>query len=149
MHPLILVLFAVMLGAVGQILLKQGMGGLDISGAIGAKLTGILKAMLQPYVLAGLCCYVISTLFWLLVLTTQELSYVYPMIAIGYVLVTILSVIFLREHVPPLRWVSLGVICLGVAMLATLGVKKNNSESAIIEPSDTQITQPNSDATTR
>ena len=120
-HPLLLVLIAVSLGAVGQVFLKHGMGGVSISGSIVEKAIRLLHAILTPYVFIGILLYVISTLFWLVVLTTEKLSYVYPMIAVGYVLTTMLSLLFLHERVKPLGWLSLFVICLGVAMLAVLG----------------------------
>jgi len=135
-HPLLLVFIAVALGAVGQICLKQGMGGMRISGPLPQKLVGLVSAIFTPYVFCGLFLYAVSTLFWLTVLTTQELSYVYPMIAVGYVVVTVLSLVFLHEQVSPLRWLSLFIICVGVAMLALLGANRSqpgahNSGSSI------------------
>lgn len=120
-HPLILVLIALTLGAVGQLLLKQGISGINISGTIFQQLMTLFRAVFTPFVFFGIMMYAISALFWLKVLSTQELSYVYPMIAVSYVTVTILSIIFLHEHVSPMRWIALFIICLGVAMLAIWG----------------------------
>ena len=121
--PLVLVFTAVILGAIGQVLLKKGMTGLGASG-----LVALLSALLTPYVFLGLLVYALSTLIWLKVLSTQELSYVYPMIAAGYVIVTILSALLLHERISPMRGLSLAVICLGVAMLAIWG--SNRKEAA-------------------
>ncbi|NIM05743.1 MAG: EamA family transporter [Armatimonadetes bacterium] len=129
-HPLLLVLIAVTLGAVGQIMLKQGMGGTGVSGSIGQQGRILFRAILTPYVLFGLMLYGISALFWLKVLSTQELSYVYPMIAVSYVIVTVLSIIFLREQISPMRWVALLVICAGVAMLALWGANKAQAQES-------------------
>jgi drug/metabolite transporter (DMT)-like permease len=55
--------------------------------------------MANPYVLAGLACYVISTFFWLLILSKVRLSVAYPMISMAYIVVVILSAVVLKEHV--------------------------------------------------
>ena len=128
-HPLFLVLIAVSLGSVGQVFLKTGMGGTSITGSFAEKGMELLRAIINPYVLIGLSLYVISTLFWLVVLSTQKLSYVYPMIAVGYVLTTMLSFVILHERVKPLGWLALLVICLGVAMLAVLGGDQASSKT--------------------
>ncbi len=148
MHPLLLVLIAVALGAVGQIFLKQGMGGMKLSGAGAQRVLSLLAAILKPAVFTGLLLYAISTLFWLTVLTTQQLSYVYPMIAVGYVLVTVLSVLFLREQVSALRWLSLLVICAGVAMLAVWGGNHSGSKVQSLE-SGVQTPAQHMDSTNR
>jgi drug/metabolite transporter (DMT)-like permease len=145
-HPLVLVLIAVSLGAAGQILLKQGMGGVEITGPLGRQGRILLRAILTPYVFLGITLYAVSTLFWLKVLTTQELSYVYPMIAVSYVMVTILSIIFLQERVNPMRWLALVVICAGVAMLAIWG--NNKAKSGETKAPTAEVQSPQSDART-
>lgn len=129
-HPLLLVLIAISLAAVAQICFKIGMGGAAIAGAPGKQAFILLRAVFTPFVFVGLTLYVISTVLWLKLLSTQELSYIYPMIALSYVLVTILSIVILKEQVPPLRWLALLVICLGVAMLAILGKNPQAKVSA-------------------
>jgi multidrug transporter EmrE-like cation transporter len=137
-HPLVLVLIAVSLGAIGQILLKQGVGGVSLSGGAVDQVRTLFSHLFLPRPTAffGLVFYVISTVFWLKVLTTQELSYVYPMIAVSYAMVTMLAIMFLHEHVPPLRWVALSVICLGVVMLAILGGPSAKQDKAKAQTTD-------------
>jgi uncharacterized membrane protein len=133
-HPLLMVLIAISLAAVAQILFKTGMTGAALSGAPGEQTRTILRAVFTPMVFSGLFLYGVSTLLWLKLLSTQELSYIYPMIAVSYVMVTLLSIIFLKEQVPPLRWLALLVICLGVAMLAILGKNPRTQTSAAPAP---------------
>lgn len=120
-HPLLLVLIAISIGAIAQILLKKGMTGIILLGP-----ASLIAAVFTPYVFVGLALYAFSTLFWLKVLSTQELSYVYPMIAVSYVIVAVLSAFFLHEKISLMRGLSLAVICAGVAMLATLGANKTS-----------------------
>ena len=114
LHPLALVAFSVLLGAVGQILLKHGMSSVNGTGLLGLLRAGILN----PAVLLGIFLYGISLVFWLNVLHTQELSYVYPMIAVGYVLVSLMSWWLFQDHVSALRGAGILLICVGVAFVA-------------------------------
>jgi len=114
-QPLVQILTAVILGAVGQILLKDGVKtvfpeGVSISLAV-------FNAFLNLKVLLGFMLYGVSSLLWLMVLSKRDLSYAYPMIAAGYVVVVFLSWLVFKEHVPTLRIAGLVLICLGVAIV--------------------------------
>ena len=59
-----------------------------------------------------------STVLWIYSLSRVNLSYAYPMVALGYVLVCVFSVLLFKETMPTLRIAGLGVIILGVIMIA-------------------------------
>ena len=92
---------AITLGSFGQIFMKLGLGKHGIaSGATPLQtILNIIIAMLTPKVLTGLCLYVVSTFFWLLVLSKVRLSVAYPMISMSYILVVILSSMILHERI--------------------------------------------------
>lgn len=114
-HPLLLVAIAVTLGAFGQVALKHGM---SLIGGDGSALLKAIHGIITPYVLLGLSLYVFSTVIWLAVLATEELSYVYPMIATGYLLVSFLAWVFFREQISSWRIIGVVMICMGVAFVA-------------------------------
>lgn len=119
-NPLILLLISVTLGSVGQLVLKHGIGkigGLHGGPGIAGMLAGAVKAIFTPYVFLGFAFYGLSSLLWLNVLSQVKLSTAYPMIAVGYVLVVILSAVFLREKVNPITVAGLVFICLGVSLI--------------------------------
>lgn len=118
-HPLVLVLIAVALGAFGQVSLKYGVGLLKDFGPLGGgTILSLVRAIFTPYVFFGFLLYGISSLFWLFVLQQKELSYLYPMIAVGYVLVVFLSWRFFGDHVGWLRVAGVALICAGVVLVA-------------------------------
>lgn len=125
MRPWIIALFlliAISLGAFGQISLKHGMKQFGSLGAPGVGLVAnVIRAIFTPYVLLGLALYAISSCFWLVVLSSWNLSYAYPMIAISYVLVVLLSRLFFREHVMPLQWLGIAFMCTGLVLVARFG----------------------------
>jgi len=119
MHPQImrfgLIFSAIFLAAFGQIILKIGM---EKNGQMNFAIGNFIRTFSNPVVLGGLAFYGISLIIWLVVLSREELSFVYPMVAFAYIITTILAVIFLHESVPPLRWFGLSMIIIGIICIA-------------------------------
>lgn len=113
MPPLLGLLLSVALGALAQVLLKLGVaqGGYTLS------LPYILGILTRPQILFGISCFVVSFFLWLRVLAVYELSYAYPLVSLGYVLVTLSSWLFLGESLPPSRIVGLVFILLGIILV--------------------------------
>lgn len=119
MKQIILLLITVGLNVAGQFLMKQGMSQVGvIGGSLNVMAGSLLKAFLNPYVIGGVGAYGFSSIFWLILLSRVELSYAYPALSLGYVLVTLVSAFLLAETVSPLRWLSVAVICVGVILLS-------------------------------
>ncbi len=119
MLTLILILIPTITGVAGQLLLKVGMsqlGALEIS--VAALPSLIMRIIMSPYIIVGLTIYFGGVFFWLLALNRADLSYVYPFASLSYVLITLASWLLLHEAVPPLRWIGLVVICVGVMLVA-------------------------------
>ncbi len=118
-NRLILIFTPIIIAAAGQLILKVGMNNI---GMVDLKKIGILNYLLKiiqnPQVMIGLLFYGISALLWLIVLSKEELSLVYPMVAFSYVITVILSMLILKEAIPPLRWLGLSIICLGIFLIA-------------------------------
>jgi drug/metabolite transporter (DMT)-like permease len=72
---------------------------------------------MNPYVLAGVASYGFSTIFWLVLLSRVELSYAYPALSMGYVLITLVSALLLGEQVSAMRWAGVFVIVAGVILV--------------------------------
>lgn len=110
-----LIFFSIGLAAVGQLILKMGMNKI---GQISLNFSNMLTTFTNPLVLAGLFCYGLSLITWLVVLSRENLSFVYPMVAFSYVVTTILARTVLGEEVPLFRWVGLGFIMTGIIFVA-------------------------------
>jgi multidrug transporter EmrE-like cation transporter len=119
MKQIILLLMTVGLNVTGQYLMKQGMGSVGaIGGTMAAMTGGLLKAFVNPYVLSGVGAYGVSSIFWLVLLSRVDLSYAYPALSIGYILVTLIGAFLLGENVSGLRWAAVLIICFGVVLLS-------------------------------
>ena len=102
----------------GQLLLKKGMnslGALDFSIGIFSVFFSIFT---NPFVFFGVMFFVASSFFWLLALSKAHLSYAFPILSLGYVIVFVLSWVFFGEQISLLRTLGLVTIVGGVLMLA-------------------------------
>ena len=104
---LLLLLFAVIAAATGQLMLKHGMTGVaETVNRDGGSV--LLRAATAPWVIGGLAVFGISALAWLTTLSRVPLSVAYPFNALGLLIVVGSSVVVLHEKVSPLAW--LGVL---------------------------------------
>ncbi len=76
-------------------------------------------ALFSPELLAAIGCLLVGTALWLLVLYSMDVSRAFPFLSLGTVLVVGASRVFLGEPVPPRRWIGVGLIALGIALVAT------------------------------
>ena len=111
------------LGAAAQMLIKRGTTMMPplydpTGGTVMAQAPLIAwKILTNVPLFFGLACYGISTMLLVLALRYGELSVLYPIIALTYVWVTMLSVGFLGETLNPYKVVGLMFIVAGVAVL--------------------------------
>lgn len=119
MKQIVLLLITVGLNVTGQFLMKQGMSQVgQIGGSIPQMATQVFSAFLNPYVIGGVGAYGFSSIFWLILLSRVDLSYAYPALSLGYVLVTLVGVWLLGEQVSMQRWLAVSIICVGVILLS-------------------------------
>ena len=110
-----LILLGVLLNAAAQLCLKQGMRQVGHFAFTVSNLFPIgFKVALNPFVFAGLTCYVVSVVVWLLALSRVEVSYAYPLLSVGYIVTAFAGQLFFGEALGPMRWAGILVICLGV-----------------------------------
>ena len=105
----LLVFICTIFGAAAQILMKMGSSHLDHF--------SVMKVLTNPPLLAGYALYGINTLLLMLALRDGELSKLYPIIALTYVWVTVLSMYFFQEALTFGKAAGIAVIVAGVSVL--------------------------------
>lgn len=119
MKSALMVLVPVFIGVVGQLFLKTGMlqiGQFAINGPV--LISTFLKVATNFAVLFGLLLYAVSAVLWLIVLSRMELSFAYPLLSVGYILVLLCSWFFFKESISIVRWAGVLVICFGVFLIS-------------------------------
>ena len=99
----------------GHLLIKSGLGSAAFTAASGPIWMRVLHCALQPEVAAGLLVYMLGSLCWMIAVAQQEISFLYPLSSINYVLVVFASSMFFHES-PSLRRLS-GVALIVVGMV--------------------------------
>ena len=110
MYALIFLFTAILFAAIGQILMKHGLnsvGGVSLSGLFA---NGVFT---NYYVLGGIFLYFLSLFAWLTALSRLDVSYMYPLVSIGYVLTALFALIFLKENITLFRWIGIFFIVVG------------------------------------
>jgi len=116
MQNFLLILANIVLAVSGQLFIKQGMN--KVGSFSGAPLSQFfIKAFSSPLVIIGLVLYVISAAIWVMVLSKVDLSFAYPMLSLGYVLILIFSAIYLGETISILRIVGVLLIIAGIIFI--------------------------------
>jgi len=110
-----LIILGVLLNACAQITIKQGMRTIGLFSFSMANIIPVgIKVALSPFIIAGLFCYAISVVVWLLVLSRVEVTYAYPFLSVGYIVTAIVGYILLGENMDFTRWLGIFIICIGV-----------------------------------
>ncbi len=116
---LALILTGVMLNAAAQLLLKAGARAIsDVAFSFANSATLIERIALNPPILGGLACYVVSVGFWILALSRVDVSVAYPMLSVGYVVNALAAWLLFSEALTTSRMAGIGIIILGVWLVA-------------------------------
>ena len=111
---LALVFCCTLFGAAAQILIKVGANTLAPNPSVADMIVRIFTHF--PLFL-GYAFYGISTILLVLALRHGELSILYPVIALTFVWVTILSIVIFHDSVNPLKFLGIAIIISGVSIL--------------------------------
>jgi multidrug transporter EmrE-like cation transporter len=113
-----LVLAGVLLNAAAQLLLKAGTNRI---GAFSFALENVVpigaRIASSPHVLAGLACYVVSVVVWILALSRVQVSVAYPMLSIGYIVNALAAWALFGESLTAQKLVGIGFIVVGVVLV--------------------------------
>ena len=114
-----LLMLGVLLNATAQLLLKAGTNAIGQFEFSAGNLVPVgLKLALEPHILGGMLCYVISLIVWIMGLSRVEVSIAYPMLSVGYVLNAVAAWYLFGEAVSVTRLTGIGVIIIGVYIVA-------------------------------
>ena len=102
---------SIVLSSCAQISLKHGLNMQKTK-------TPSSAARFSPWLLAWLIAFAVATYLWIVALKGLDLSYAYPLLALGYVLVTALAAAFLHEKVSRTQWIAVAIIATGAAFVA-------------------------------
>jgi multidrug transporter EmrE-like cation transporter len=114
-----LILTGVLLNALAQLLLKAGTNAVGHFEFTAANIVPVgTKLALNPSILGGMVCYVVSLVVWIMGLSRVEVSVAYPMLSIGYLINAAAAWYFFGESLGAMRLTGIGFIIVGVFLVA-------------------------------
>jgi len=114
-----LILTGVLLNAAAQLLLKAGTNAVGHFEFTAANIVPVgTRLALEPHILGGLACYVVSVVVWILGLSRVEVSIAYPMLSIGYIVNALAAWYLFGESLTAQKLVGIGFIIVGVFLVS-------------------------------
>jgi len=118
------VLGSVLLATTGHLMIKAG---LIVAARVitlqASTLSRLVHYFSQPWVLLGLAIYGIGTALWVFAVSKRDISHVFPITALNYVLIILGGKFLFSEIIPLRRWLGVAVVIIGVAMMQSAGRK--------------------------
>ena len=121
MNPIsfLCIVIGVLLNACAQLLLKAGVNAVGHFEFSRENILPVgLKIATQWPIIGGLTCYVFSVGVWILGLSRVDVSIAYPMLSLGYVVNAFAAWYLFGEVLSMQRLIGIGIILIGVAVLA-------------------------------
>ena len=117
-RSVLIVVACTLIGAAAQVLIKLGAAQLSHASLIAT----FLSIFTVPTLFFGYCLYGLFAVMMVYALRHGELSILYPVIALTFVWVSILSAMIFHEVMNPIKIAGIAIIIAGVAVLG-LGSK--------------------------
>ena len=116
----LLVLMAEIFGAVGQTLFKKSTNTIEVHSLkdVGTIVRFLLDILAKPYIWVGFLCISGGLVMWLIALAQGDLSLVYPISSMQYILILISAHVFLQERVDAMKLIGTFLVVCGIILVA-------------------------------
>jgi drug/metabolite transporter (DMT)-like permease len=127
---ILIVLIALVFEAIGVVFLSSGLNQIGEPKAINASeiLSLLKRGATNKNILTGVFFEAIFFGFLLYLLSQQDVSIVWPLTALGFVITSLAARMFLKEEISGVRWAGICLIVLGAGLVTWSG-KQKESES--------------------
>jgi multidrug transporter EmrE-like cation transporter len=116
---LALILAGVALNAAAQLLLKAGTNAVGQFAFTADNIVPVgTRLAFEPHILAGVTCYVVSLVVWIMGLSRVEVSIAYPMLSLGYLINALAAWYLFGESLSAMRLAGIAFIIVGVFVIA-------------------------------
>lgn len=124
--------------AIGVVFLSKGLKQIgEVKQVNAAEIWRIVKAGgTNPSILLGVALEAAFFVALLVLLSRSDVSFIWPLTAMGFVLTTLTAKFLLQEEIPPMRWLGVLLIMLGAGLITwTEKAKERERKPAEAQPS--------------
>jgi multidrug transporter EmrE-like cation transporter len=118
LNPYLLIFVGALLDTTGEVLLSKGSRIVANNPDLTTGFFAFLGPLHSMWTWIGIVSYILSLLTWLQVLRFVPLSIAFPLVNVVHVLVPWAAHTFLHEVVPPRLWAGIGLIFVGILVIA-------------------------------
>ena len=120
LFSIIMVAICIIGAGLGQVLLKTGVNQLgNVTGFSDFfQMRTFLKIITNPYIIIAFACYVLIVFLWLGAMANMNISFLFPLSSLAYLVTAIAAWLLLKEAVSPLHWIGIGLIIGGCILIA-------------------------------
>jgi len=117
---LLILLIGLVFEAAGVVLLKKGINQIgEVHKIVPAEVARIIKAgATNPTVLLGVFFEALFFACLLILMSKSDITFLWPLTALSFVMTTFAALIFLGEEVSPVRWAGVVFIMIGAALIS-------------------------------
>jgi uncharacterized membrane protein len=101
----------------GHLLIKAGLNAATLAMSPATGISRVVHSVLHPEVVAGLLIYFLGSVCWMIAVAQREISFLYPLSSINYVLVVIISYVMFAEAISLQRASGVALIVLGMILM--------------------------------
>ena len=117
-----IIVLSIFMSSTAHIFLKKGMMVYAINTVKSGDIISLVWAVgTNPWVVGGMFLHVTALVVWLWALSKVDISFAYPFLALGYILVSAMAWFWLGEELSPIRILGMGIIIIGILVLARAG----------------------------
>jgi drug/metabolite transporter (DMT)-like permease len=117
---LLILLIGLVFEATGVVLLKKGITKVgEVKSVSVAEIVRVVKAgITSPFVLLGVFFEALFFGCLLILMSESDISFLWPLTALSFVMTTVAALIFLGERVSAVRWAGVVCIMIGAALIS-------------------------------
>jgi len=137
---LLILLIGLVFEATGVVLLKKGINQIgELKRMVPGEVFRIAKSGIKnPTILLGIFFEALFFASLLLLMSRSDISFLWPLTALSFVMTTFAALVFLGESVSSLRWAGVVFIVIGAALISySEHVKKAPVNPAEVAPAKT------------
>ena len=118
---LALVSICIVFTVVGQILMKYGMQQVGEITSMQQLFNfhTILSMFTNLYIVGGILCFALMVIMWLGAMSTLDISFMYPLASLVYVLTAVAALFLLHEDISLIRWGGIFLVAGGCVLIGS------------------------------
>ena len=134
---LIILLIGLTFESIGVVMLKKGMGRIgDVKKVNVSEVARIVKAgVTNGNILLGVFFEALFFVTLLILMSTSDISFLWPLTGLSFVFATFAAIIFLGEKVSPMRWAGVVLVVAGAVLIGYSEKTSERSRTAVASSS--------------